>query len=342
MPAREILEKTQRREAPVQKSTALGWDDLRYALALSKAGSLARAAKLLGVDHTTVGRRVEAAEAALGLRLFARTAAGYALSPEGERLLGSLRAVEEAVLRVERAASTTAAALTGPVRVTAPETFGVSYLAPRLARFGLSHPGLTVELTASGEVLDLGRREADVAVRLFRSRPQSLVVKRVADVGYGLYASPEYLAAHPVQGPSDLRHHRLLTPPTDERSTEGQWVRELTGGASPCFVCGLTLGLLGAALAHAGVAVLPRYLGDAEAGLQRIPMPQEPSDGVWLTVHADVKEAPRVRVLLDFLTAQLRADRPLLHGAGPSYAAPAPAPKPLLTRSGQLGDVSGV
>lgn len=299
----------------MQKSTALNWDDLRFALALSKVGSLARAAKVLGVDHTTVGRRIETAEGALGIRLFTRTTTGYALTHEGERLLAPMRTVEDAVHSVERAASAHAEELVGPVRVTSPETFGVRYLAPRLATFGRSIPGLSIELAASGAVLDLGRREADIAVRLFRSRPQNLVVRRVAEVGYGLYASPAYLAAHPVLSPGDLRNHRLLTTPASEPSTEGRWLDGLTGGARPSFLCGLTLGLIGAATAHAGVAVLPRYLGDTEPGLQHLPMPGEPSDVVWLTVHGDLKNAPRVRVLLDFLTAQFAADRALLRGA---------------------------
>lgn len=298
----------------MQESTALSWDDLRFVLSLANAGSLARAARTLGVDHTTVGRRVEAAERALGVRLFTRNTTGYVLTHDGERLLAPLRAVESAVLGVTRAADAHGAGLAGLVRVTSPETFGVSYLAPRLAAFGLQHPGITVELTPSGQVLDLGRGEAEIAVRLFRSRAQNLVARRVAEVGYGLYASPDYLAAHPLDSADELGLHRLLLPSTAAPSVEGTWLARFAPGARAVFVSDLSIALLGAAKAGAGLTVLPRYLGDGEAALRRIPMPDPPSETVWLTVHEDVKNAPRVRVLLDFLAGILREDRRLLLG----------------------------
>ncbi len=298
----------------MHESTALTWDDLRYTLCLANAGSLARAAKVLGVDHTTVGRRVEAAERALGVRLFLRASTGYTLTPDGERLLAPMRAVEAAVLTVTRAADVRSEGLTGLVRVTSPETFGVTWLAPQLAAFGLEHPGLNVELTPSGQVLDLGRGEAEIAVRFYRSRTQNLVVQRVADVGYGLYASHAYLADHPVSSPEDLRTHRLLLPPG--RSIEGDWLARWAPGVRPAFASELSVALLGAARAHAGVAVLPRYLGDPEASLCRLPLPDPPSEPVWLTVHEDLRDAPRVRAVLAFLAARLRADRGVLRGEG--------------------------
>ena len=132
----------------------MNWDDLRFVLAVSRAGSLTRAASVLHVDHTTVGRRVEAAEAALGVRMFTRTTTGLVLTDDADRLLASMRQVEDAVLALERAAAAQDERLEGPVRVTSPETFGVSYLAPRLAGFGLSHPGVAIELMPAGAVLE--------------------------------------------------------------------------------------------------------------------------------------------------------------------------------------------
>lgn len=160
----------------------MNWDDLRFVLALPRAGSLARAAKLLGVDHTTVGRRIEASERAFGVRLFTRTSSGYVPTAEAEDLLTKIREVEEAVLSLERRAVAQHESIEGTVRVTSPETFGVRYLAPRLAAFGREHPGLTIELVTGGAILDLSRREADIAVRFFRTQHENLVVKRVAEV----------------------------------------------------------------------------------------------------------------------------------------------------------------
>lgn len=287
----------------------MNWDDLRFVLAVARAGSLAAAARRLGVDHTTVGRRVEAAEGALGVTLFARNPTGFALTPEGERLLEPLRVVEDGVLALSRLASARETRLEGQVRVTSPETFGISWLAPRLATFARQHPQLTIELLPGGTVLDLGRREAELAIRFFRSAPKELVVRKVARLTHALYGSVEYLHARPFTG--DLAPHRLLAPPRGDRSTEARWLRKLAPDVAPAFTSEFTLSLLAAVKVHAGLAVLPRYLGDAEPGLRRLPLPDEPHDDVWLTVHRDLKDTPRVRALLDFLASTLGDELPL-------------------------------
>lgn len=302
----------------------MSWDDLRYVLALSREGSLARAGKTLGVDHTTVGRRVEAAEASLGLKLFVRTSAGYTPTADGERVLADLAAVEAAVFTVERGADARKRGVEGSVRVTSPETFGATYLAPILAAVGGAHPGLAIELVTTGTVLDLSRREADVAVRFFRSTHESLVVRKVGAVGYALYASAAYLAARPVSGPSDLRHHAILTCPAGPNVVDGSWVARVAAGARPVLVCDFTIALLEAARAGAGIAVLPRYLGDREPGLRRVPMPDEPREPIWLTVHRDVKDTPRVRAVLEAIGAALARDHDRLSGNAPRTSAPRP------------------
>lgn len=286
---------------------------MRHVLAVARAGSLAGAARTLQVDHTTVGRRVEAAEAALGVRLFTRTTTGFVATADADRLIAAMTRVEEAVMTVERAAAAQDARLEGTVRVTSPETFGVAYLAPRLAGFGLAHPGLTIAVVPAGEVLDLGRREAEIAVRIFRSKHESLVVRRAGEVRYGLYASPTYLTRRPLKGREALAEHPTLGVPEAD-AIEAVWLRRLCPRARPTFVSTSSLALLAAARASAGFAVLPRYLGDREPGLRRVAMPDEPSEPLWLTVHRDLKKTPRVRALLDFLAATLKQDAGLLGG----------------------------
>lgn len=296
----------------------MDWDDLRYVLAVAKAGSLARAAKALSVDHTTVGRRVEAAEQALGVRLFARTRSGYFPTAEAERLLGEMRAVEDAVASVERAAHARQRGVEGVVRVTAPETLGCVFLAPRLAALRDEHPRLSIELSSTGAVLDLGRREAEVAVRTFRAAHEDLVVRRVGAVRYGLYASRDYLARRPLGSASALRDHPLLSseaPPPGEapRAVDARWLAKLSEDARPALVCEVSMALHEACRAGAGIAVLPRYLGDPDPSLEHLPMPDPPHEPLWVTVHKDMRDAPRVRAVLDFivgvLTRELDAPR---------------------------------
>jgi DNA-binding transcriptional LysR family regulator len=292
----------------------MNWDDLHVVLTLARTGALARAAKELDVDHTTVGRRVEALETALGVRLFVRSPRGYVPTAEAERLLPDLKRVEDAVLGVERSVQGQQATLTGVVRITSGESFGVGYLAPRLAEFGQRHPGLTLELVTGGTVLDLARREADIAVRLFRSTHEHLVVRKVGTLTHALYASTAYLARRPLRRASELKAHPLLVPTPGPKVIETQWVTKLSLGATPAFVSTMTLALVAAAKQGAGIAVLPRYLGDPEPALTRIPLPEEPTEPIWVTVHRDLRRAPRVRVVLDFLVECLARDAGLLGG----------------------------
>jgi DNA-binding transcriptional LysR family regulator len=293
----------------------MNWDDLRHVLALAKAGSLARAARELDVDHTTVGRRIDALEADLGLRLFTRTKSGYVLTQEALALLPDLQQVEAAVLAFERCAHAHGKGLEGTVRITSAETFAARWLAPRLASFGKQNPGLSIELATGPNIFDLGRREADVAVRTFRSKHEDLVVVRAAEMAFSLYATEGYLArCRTPTSLDDLRAHELLSVDPKPQAVEAVWIHRVARGARFVFSSNLTMAVLNAALTGAGIAVLPCYIGDAEPTLRRLPMPDEPSQPIWLVVHRDLQHTRRVRVVLDFLTSALRADAALLAG----------------------------
>lgn len=280
----------------------MNWDDLRFVAAVARHGSLLAASRELEVEHTTVGRRIDAAERALGAKLFSRTTSGLTLTLEGQRLLGPLDRVEQAVNALARQASADEREPRGNVRVTAPESFAIAWLAPRLAAFARAHPGLRVDLDPTGRPLDLGRREAEIALRFFRSKQQDLFVRRVGDVRQGLYATRGYLRSRPVRG-HELAGHLLLADPAG--TPEAQWLDALARGTKPILTSPLALALLPPARAGIGIALLPRYLGDAEPTLVYLPMPDEPESPLWLTVHRDLRATPRVRAVLDFLGAEL-------------------------------------
>ncbi len=290
----------------------MNWDDLRFVIAVARHGSLLAAAKALAVEHTTVGRRVDAAERTLGAKLFARSTTGLVLTAEGEQLLEPLQRVEDAVSALERRASAEQSELVGTVKVTAPESFGIAWLAPRLAMFARQHPGLHIDLDPTGAVRDLSRRQAEVAVRFFRSKDATLVTRRLGDVGQGLYAARSYLARYPVRSAADLVDRPLLSGPPGDGETV--WFAKLAGDTPPVFTSVLAVALVGAAKAGAGIAVLPRYLGDAEPELEYLPMPNEPHDPLWLTVHRDLRATPRVRAVMDFIVSQCQRERVALRG----------------------------
>ena len=291
----------------------MNWDDLRFVGAVARHGSLLHAGKELRVDHTTVGRRIAAAEDALGVRLFSRSTTGLVLTADGERLLAPLGRVEDAVHTLLRQAGGETSALAGAVKVTAPESFGIAWLAPRLAAFAQRNQGLRIELDPSGAVADLNRREAEVALRTVRSKDQSLAVRRACTIGYGVYAAQSLLARTPIRRPADLRGQPLLASEGSHKAM--RWFAALTPGtAAPVFSCVVGAALAAAAKTGAGVTVLPHYLGAAEPELVYLPMPDEPADTLWLTVHRDLRATPRVRAVLDFVVDACRRDATLLRG----------------------------
>lgn len=288
------------------------WDDLRFVAAVARRGSFLAASAELGVDHTTVGRRVAAAEKALGARLFARSTAGLSLTPEGEALLAPLQRVEDAVHHLMRRAGAEREELSGTVKVTAPESFGIAWLAPRLAELARAHPGLHIDLDPTGAVLDLSRRQAEVALRHVRTKDASLVSRHAAELGHGLYASRSFLARYPVRSPADLSGRPVLTSPQGD--LEAEWLERLAPDAMPIFTCVLAVALVAAAKTGVGIAVLPRYLGDAEEELVYLPMPDEPKQSLWITVHKDLRKTPRVRAVLDFIAESLQREQGALRG----------------------------
>lgn len=319
----------------------LAWDDLRFLLALSRAGSLARAGLELGVDHTTVGRRIEAVEQALGVRLFVRSPSGYGLTSEGNALLPGVARIEDAVLALERATIGRDASLTGVVRVTAGESFGSRYLAPRLGLLRGAHPGLTVELETGVRPLDLARREADVAIRHFRSTQADLVVRKAAVIGWSIYCSRAYAerAGRPTAETLG-RHDRIgADAQTYQLPPEDAWFERVAGGGPVTFRSSSSACMLGATVAGLGIALLPCFMGNHDPNLVRTVLPDEPRRGIWLTVHRDLQHTPRVRAVLDSVAAMLAVDAELLRGdvggEAEAIAVPATPPAPLPRKRGR-------
>ncbi|WP_437670974.1 LysR family transcriptional regulator [Sorangium sp. So ce131] len=305
----------------------MSWDDLRYLLALSREGSLAGAGRALGVDHTTVGRRVEALEAALGVRLFVRSPSGYALTSEGLSLIPDVARVEEVILAIERGSLGRDQRLSGTVRVTAAEAFGSRFLAPRLGALHAAHPGISIELVTSIRALDLSRREADIAVRFFRSAEGGLVVRKAGVVGWAAYAARGYIERRGAPTAADLpAHARIGIEAPGAMPPEHVWFERMAAGGPCVFRSNSTACMLGAARAGLGVALLPCFIGDLEPDLARVALPDEPRRAVWLTVHRDLQHAPRVRAVLDAIARTLAEERAVLSGDARDARDARPAP----------------
>lgn len=287
----------------------LDWNDLRYFLAVHRAGTLRRAAARLRINATTVGRRLTALEEQMGARLFDRTPEGYVVTMAGRELLPHAERMETEALSLERSLLGRDQRSDGVVRVSATEMLATRFLAPHLGRLCRKHPGLEVHLTCTNRNVSLSRREAEIALRLARPEEENLVVRRLTEITLALYASPAYLASHgaPEAPDRSLAGHRLaLFADVPPFAQENAWLAPRTEGAQVALRSDSVSALYSAAVGGVGIALLPRNVADHDASLVRIetassPPPRE----IWQAVHRDVVASARVRVVVEFLAKVL-------------------------------------
>ncbi|TPG53425.1 LysR family transcriptional regulator [Roseomonas nepalensis] len=298
----------------------LDWDDLRFFLAVARHGSLTAAAKELLVAQSTVGRRLASLEASLGVRLLNRTPDGYVPTLAGQDVQEKAERLEAEALTLERNVGGRDLRLAGLVRVTCAETLATQILTPCLATLHKQHPDIMIELIPNARELSLSMREADVSVRLKRSDQHDLVVRSIGSVAFGLYASPEYLKR---SGEPDFEGgcpgQRLITHQDELRdASQMSWLTNLAPRARVSMHTSSHEAAVTAALHGAGLACLARFRADREEGLTRLAVPTPaPSAGIWLVVHRDNRETPRIRVVLTLIYDGVRR---LGHQLNPSDA----------------------
>ena len=302
------------------------WDDLRFFLAVARAGRLTVAARRLGADHATVSRRITALEGALKAKLFERRPQGYALTEHGERLLGKAETMETQALAVSSEIGGADLALSGTVRLGTPDGFGTMFLAPRIAALTAPYPDLEIQLVAMPRLLSLSKREADVAVSLAPPKEGKIVARKLTDYRLGLYASPAYLERNPpIEAPDDLHDHEVIGYIDDLIFTpELDYLDEVSRGLRARLQSSSLVAQMQATLAGAGVCVLPRFMAAPEERLVPV-LPEAVSitRSFWLIVHADLKDVARIRATMEVLVKEVRAARSLfLPPAGNAARAP--------------------
>ncbi|WP_265519400.1 LysR family transcriptional regulator [Nitratireductor luteus] len=297
------------------------WNDLRLILAVRRAGSLTAAAGILGVDHSTVFRKLNAIEAKLGARLFERLPGGvYQATAPGERMAVAAERMESEVLSVDRDISGQDRRLSGRLVVTSSETLAYSRLTRHLAAFRSAHPGIVVELIIDNRVLSLSRREADVALRPTRPSEGDLWGKRLADVAWALYGNRDMIDAEDSAQAclAALKAHPVIG--WDETAAGVAAAAWLARHAPPENVVYRTNSLVNqliAAREGIGLALLPCYLGDTEPGMTRVSAESLPAltGELWIITHADLKATARVRAFFDIVGAGLARESRAFEGA---------------------------
>ncbi len=284
------------------------WDDVRTFLALAHAGAFGRAGRALGVDASTVHRRIAQLETELGVRRFERSARGVQLTPAGETMLAHATRVDDAMTSLVRGVAGADERPTGRLRITTVDEV-LAPLATHLRRFQALHPGIDLELRSELRVYSLARHEVDVALRPGGPPTEPDVVGRaLVPLTLGAYAAASYLDGRPRPRTLDaLAGHALVRFP-GERGPLLPDHPALGAMRTACTATSMSALSL-AAGGGLGVAFLPTFVGDANAELVRLmTFPRSASYHLWLLVHADVRRSARVRAFLEFLTEAVRAD----------------------------------
>ena len=297
----------------------MDWDDLKIAFAVARHGSLSGAARALGTTQPTVSRRLDGLERRIGVKLFERSAGGLSPTPLCAALVDGLQRMEEGALAVERRIAARDTGLQGAITITSLDWFGDTVVGPITARFGALHPLVAIELLNETRIFNLSRREADIAFRFAAFAQEDLIERKVAEVAYGLYATPAYLDRFglPDFAAGGEGHAVVTMYDVASRSIQAVWLH----GIAPQARVVLRTSGLGSQMAAAetgeamaAMAALPRLLGDRHPGLRRIDTPSPcPVQAVRMGVHADLRESPRIRAFIDFAVVELKAWAPELN-----------------------------
>ena len=282
---------------------------MRLFLAVARTGSISGGAKQLGVQHSTVSRRLRSLEEKLGARLIERKKGGYELTAAGENIKQSAIRVEREMLGVDEALLGKDTHLIGPLRVTAINNMASSVLMPMFARFSDEHPQVDLHIIVSNMDASLAQREADIAIRLTNSPTDTLIGKRMLTVASTIYGSREYLKK------------------IKQQSTEPKWIgvnccvfhktwtKQYCSHQSHNFYSDDTLLTLSAIKEGLGVSYLPCFLGDANPSLQRYCEPDAQHNlGLWILLHPDLKRTARVLAFRDYMTQSIQQKRDLFEG----------------------------
>lgn len=294
------------------------WNDLRFFLAVAQTGSTLAASRELGVNQTTVARRLAALEEALGERLFDRGSSGYRLTETGRTALPAAERVAAEAHRFRTTVAERGRRLAGAVRVTTNEAIANALVTPCLADFAEIYPDIRVEVVVSDQKLDLAAGEADVALRAgpFPTDP-ALIARKLADVPWAIYCSRGYAERRGApRTPAELAAHPLLLGDGGLRNAPAMnWLREQAPGAYVASRSNSLTNHVVAVRSGLGVGPLPRMEGDAAPDLVLcMDAPQTEPHMLSLLLRPELKDVPRVRALVDFVTARAAALRPMLEG----------------------------
>jgi DNA-binding transcriptional LysR family regulator len=302
------------------------WNDFRYFLAIARAGSLAGAARELGVEHTTVGRRLSALEAELGARLFLRGPDGLIATEAGRGILPLAQEIAERFDAIDRRVSGGDDRIEGTVRLSISEAIS-GYFVKHFTSLRERHPGLMVQIASGNQAADLMRGEADLALRAREVTEPDLLARKVACVGWSLYAASDYVARKGTPPtPEDLRGHDVIGFDDSLSNTPGGlWLHAHAQGANVVMRGNSIVAAINAAICGMGISAVPCLLGEGQPLLRRLTPRVVGVRDVFLVVHPDLARVARVRAVMDFVVELFTRDAALWSGLAPEAKPTKPA-----------------
>lgn len=293
------------------------WDNLRVFLGVARARSALEASHALGLNQSTISRRLHRLEEDIGSKLFDRNSQGHRLTSAGHRLLEHVEKLESTLAAVESDVFNDNMALTGEIRLGATEAFGSYFLAPHLAHFCTRHPAITVDLLPMPRNVNLSKREADASVTIDRPTTDSFVTSKLAEYRLLPYATPAYLEQHPpIHSVADLTGHRWIDYVDDLLFTDQQVsLRKWLPSARSFLRSTSVIAQLQAVRSGLGIAMLPCFLASAEKSLVPILADQvDITRNFWLVAPAERRELARIKALWDYLREVVEVNRDFLMG----------------------------
>lgn len=298
-------------------SAKLDWNDLSVFLTLSRHRNLSETARVLGVNHTTVGRRIRALESQLNERLFERTRHGFLLTEAGHNLLTHAEGMEQHAHSIALEFTEKGAAPGGIVRLATMEALGSLYLAPKMAELYKQQPSVRIELVTASHWINLSKREADILISFPKPQGRRIEVQKIGEFALHLYATPGYLEAHGHPKTIDeLKRHRLIDY-IDElvQISAVRWLSDIVQEPPVEFRSTSLVAQYHAAAMGLGIAMLPTFVAGRDKRLVRVMADRiVVKRDFWLTVHADLLHLTRVREVMAFLTKLIDDDRTFLLG----------------------------
>ena len=282
----------------------INWDNYQYFLKVALLGSLKGAAEVLGVNHSTVFRRINALEESMDVRLFERLKTGYVLTEAGEEILDQVQHIEDRMHAIDRKLLGKDIRLSGTIKISTTDTLGYYWLPPYIRQFKDEYPHIVIDVDIKTRFTNLSRREADILVPTVNEQPDYMVGRQLAPIIVGLYASKAYVEQYgKPSGVDDLWSHRLLLP---NEALAGlpliKWLRKYVPSEAIAASSDKLTGLYKIAQQGLGIAPLPHYVGDPDPDLIKVmELPRRFYRHIWILTHPDLRHTARIRAFMQFM-----------------------------------------